>query len=342
MKDLKNGGTNTLKRSWKNFDRERCLEKFKRVDWSGVLEENDIDVANANLEEIIVKIVESEAPMSVIQSQTKYNNWISADTKTEMSARDTARETAKVTDSDRDWAEYRQRRNLCTSLQHKDRANYYKSLYSKLEETHDSRTIHSTTRRLLGTVTGGAPSSFLVKGKVVRKQDDMAEVLSSYYCNKVTEIKNTLPCVNFDPLIILKRAFDRWHPPGGRKVFHMREATLKEVSEIINGLKNSRAFGIDMIDAATMKMAGPVIAPAIRHVINLSIRSCRFPQRWKLAHVIPLLKALDSDKTSPSSYRPVAQLPIVSKLTERIIQRQLLTFLEDNFMLARNQHAYRD
>ena len=43
-----------------------------------------------------------------------------------MVARDEARDTAKITDLDRDWVTYRVKRNLCMYLQKKYKANYYK------------------------------------------------------------------------------------------------------------------------------------------------------------------------------------------------------------------------
>ena len=38
----------------------------------------------------------------------------------------------------------------------------------------------------------------------------------------------------------------------------------------------------------------------------------------------------------------LSELPLASKLAERVLQRQLLKYLEDNRQLNRNQHAYRD
>ena len=48
------------------------------------------------------------------------------------------------------------------------------------------------------------------------------------------------------------------------------------------------------------------------------------------------------DPTNPGSYRPVSQLPVIAKLAERTVQRQLLRYLESNKMISPNHHAYRD
>ena len=61
--------------------------------------------------------------------------------------------------------------------------------------------------------------------------------------------------------------------------------TEREVGLMIRKLKNSHAFGIDQIDAATIKMAAGVLIPSIVHVINLSLGTGKFPARWKLARI---------------------------------------------------------
>ena len=98
----------------------------------------------------------------------------------------------------------------------------------------------------------------------------------------------------------------------------------------------------DKIDAKTLKIACPVIAPVIAHAINLSLGTSYFPPKWKLVRIIPILKSKGLDRNSPASYRPICQLPILSKLAERVVQRQLLSYLEESAQLHENHHAYRN
>ena len=75
--------------------------------------------------------------------------------------------------------------------------------------------------------------------------------------------------------------------------------------------------------------------------MNLSIRTNTFPKPWKNAKVAPLYKGKDSNRTSPKSYRPVAILPIASKVLERVIHNQILEHMEKNQFWHPNHHAYR-
>ena len=147
--------------------------------------------------------------------------------------------------------------------------------------------------------------------------------------------------MNSDPLRILRRQFDRWIPVGGTPKFKLKMATEREIAGYIKDLKNSQAYGIDKMDAVTVKLGAQFLVPVITHVINLSLESEIFPSRWKLARVLPLLKGRESDPLNPASFRPASQLPVVAKLAERTVQRQLLKYLEESELLSPNHHAYR-
>ena len=133
---------------------------------------------------------------------------------------------------------------------------------------------------------------------------------------------------------------DGFHLAGCHK-FSLKQTNTKEVLEMINNLKNSHSFGRDQIDASSLKLEAQTLVPIIAHILNLSLWKSHFPQKCKLARIVPLLKSRNSDVNKPSSFRPVAQLPLISKLGERTVQVQILKYLESSGQLAKNHHAYR-
>ena len=102
-------------------------------------------------------------------------------------------------------------------------------------------------------------------------------------------------------------------------LFTLQPVELAQVKKIIKGLKNSTATGVDYIDTNTVKLGCEILAPALMHVINLSITTSTFPDAWKWHKVIPLLKSSECDKLLPKSYRPVALLPVLSKILEKVV-----------------------
>ena len=71
------------------------------------------------------------------------------------------------------------------------------------------------------------------------------------------------------------------------------------------------------------------------------MKSSKFADNWKVAKVIPLYKGKGTSRTSPGSYRPISILPTISKIIEKVVQVQILNFLETTKQLNHNHHAYR-
>ena len=207
-------------------------------------------------------------------------------------------------------------------------------MFEKIENEKDSK-------KLLHWTSSNPPNRFLLDGKLVTKQKVVANAQSKFYKNKVENIKHTLPRVNQDPLYELKLALENWKPVSEVPTFQLKSVSEADVFKMIKSLKNSGAYGHNGIDATFIKFCAKTLTKPVTHVINLSLGTGIFPTRWKISRIIPLLKSSDLDKLSPSSYRPVSQLSVISKLTEKALQGQLLNFLENTHQLSTSHHAYR-
>ena len=59
----------------------------------------------------------------------------------------------------------------------------------------------------------------------------------------------------------------------------------------------------------------------------------------KLANIIPIYKA--KDKKDISNYRPISLLPVVSKILEKVVHKNVYTFLEKNNVVYASQYGFR-
>lgn len=106
-----------------------------------------------------------------------------------------------------------------------------------------------------------------------------------------------------------------------------------DVHELKNcawALSPNRAPGMDSITAKMVRVLWPAIAPRLMKIINESLRTAQFPSSWKAAQVIPILKGQDRDTALPKSYRPVSLLPVMGKITEKVINNRLKTQISPN------------
>ena len=158
--------------------------------------------------------------------------------------------------------------------------------------------------------------------------------MNSFFIDKVRTLRESIPATETDPLQVLRGTFqDR------ECLFTFRAVSPNEVLKVLKKLKNSKATGIDNIETAVIKLVANEILAPLTHIINLSIENSTFPKLWKQAKVIPLLKK--GDPLSPRNYRPVALLPIFSKVLERIIYDQLVEYLDSNSIIHPNHHGSR-
>ncbi len=76
-------------------------------------------------------------------------------------------------------------------------------------------------------------------------------------------------------------------------------------------------------------------------VVNSSLLSGTFPNSMKTAVVKPLLKKYNLDKTILSNYRPISNLPFISKIIENIVFNLLKNYLNSNGYLDNFQSGFR-
>ena len=74
-------------------------------------------------------------------------------------------------------------------------------------------------------------------------------------------------------------------------------------------------------------------------IINTCLNSADFPDPWKHSLVHPIFKS--GDPTQVSNYRPISIVPIMAKIVERVVQRQLFTYMTNNHLLSSSQHGFR-
>ena len=104
-------------------------------------------------------------------------------------------------------------------------------------------------------------------------------------------------------------------PPSNIPPFSFTPVTDAQVLSVINSTYTN-STGPDHIFKSMLKIASPTILPHLTALINSSFFGCTFPFSWKNSHIGPLLKTITS--ISPSHTRPIALLPEMAKIQERL------------------------
>ena len=111
-----------------------------------------------------------------------------------------------------------------------------------------------------------------------------------------------------------------------------------EVFDLLATLDVSKSTGPDGISARMLKFTATSITPSVTKLFNQSIIQARVPSLWKKSVIVPVPKT--SDVTTPTNYRPISLLPIISKLLERHIYLLILHHLQANDILTTSQWGF--
>ena len=322
------------KRIFKNFDDVKFREKLAGSDLEEVLSCTDANEAAELLVDKLIMVLDEMAPVKTIQTRSNYAPWLSEDTKSLKTERNAAQEKASLSDPPEDWRLYRSLRNQVTARSRTDRNKWEKKKLDDKENT--STEVWRTVKGWLGWGGGGTPTQLFSGGKMVNSPAGLSSTMNKFFLDKIRQLRASVPAVLTDPLAKMREAMS-----SRRCSFQLEKVSEDDVSKVIKSLKNSSATGVDYIDTRTVKLAADILSPALTHIINLSIETNTFPEIWKFAKIIPLLKSSSADPLLPKSYRPIALLPILSKVLEKMVFSQLVTYLEQNNLIHPNLHGSR-
>ena len=331
-KSIRNSPKYIRKRCYKNFNSEIFVQSVQQLNWLDVYLCEDVDEAVHLLSNNLKNVLDQLAPMRTIQVRTKYNPFITKDTLEMMKNRDHLLKIASETKSQTDWKNYKLLRNKVNNrLKYEEN----KGRRDAMEECGDnSAKVWKKVKCILNWNSSGSPSQLFYKGAIRTKSQDIADCQNEYFIDKVAKIINEMPNPVSDPLCKLKSLMAK-----RTCSFDLAPVYPDRVDKIICSLNNSTSFGMDEIDTSTIKLVKNEILPVITHIVNLSISTGRFPSAWKKAKVVPLYKK--DDPLNPKNYRPVAIVPILSKILERVIFNQMIEYLTSNGILHPNHHAFR-
>ena len=83
------------------------------------------------------------------------------------------------------------------------------------------------------------------------------------------------------------------------------------------------------------------IIPVLTPIVNMSLRTGVMPSHLKRAHLRPIIKKPGLDKDILKNYRPVSNLPYLSKTIERVVAARLSAHMSECKLCVSNQSAYK-
>ncbi len=103
-------------------------------------------------------------------------------------------------------------------------------------------------------------------------------------------------------------------------------------------LASKTSFGFDGLSSKLLKSINDTLIKPITVIINQMLNTVIFPDKLKIAKIIPLFKK--DDENLFTNYRPISLLPTISKVFDTVIFTQLHQFCRDNKLLFNGQYGF--
>ena len=338
-----------LVRVRKEYSKEKLLHLLDTADWSlpdttssnkeekAIKLEEAVEKITKNFKEVLDKI----APMKMVNNKHKKDDW------------------KKDEDLQNQW---KKERELWDDFS-KDKTNLLKKhkwescnketkrlIQSKKSQYLDNKIVSScneskalwrTMKEILNWTEEGPPTELRnEKGKVETNMEKVAEIFHSRLEDKVNTIASDMEefCEEKEEEEHeLDRIFKSVRPVSER--FKFKEVELETVEKIMNELERKTSCGDDGVSYLDLVDGSFYSVPFIHFISNMIIQTNHWPRTWKNSIIKPLYKGSD-DKWDAASYRPVALTPAISRIVEKILNKQMLDFLEEEDLIPQQCHGF--
>lgn len=124
-----------------------------------------------------------------------------------------------------------------------------------------------------------------------------------------------------------------------RSSINLKPTTTSELESICDMFASKKVPGYDSIPMHVIKYSFHLISAPLADIINLSLLKGIFPDKLKIAKIIPIFKA--EDPNFFVNYRPISLLSNNSKFFEKVMYNRLVEFAEKHDILYRCQFGFR-
>jgi len=210
---------------------------------------------------------------------------------------------------------------------------YYEKQFKRFES--DIKQTWLTIKEIIGKTKDKrtTPNFFNINNTNVTDDYDISKEFNNFFANVGPELASKIP-------VIPNKTFRSYLNDSHTTHFKFKNINEHEISKIIDGLPSKTSRGFDEISTKLMKYLKTEISKPLTVIINQSFQTGLFPQKLKIAKIIPIYKK--DDETLLNNYRPISLLPSFSKVFEKAIFNQVHDYFKSNHLYYNSQYGFRE
>ena len=235
---------------------------------------------------------------------------------------------------------FKSQRNFTKRLLRRETKKYWANL--DLKKYTDNKMFWDTVKPLLSQSGSIKQNITLVENdNIITEDNEIAETFNKFFVDAVSSlgITENKALLNLDTRENdrVRKAIKKFaNHPSIRDIkrnvpinteFTFSKVTGAEMLEEINKIDSNKSGKSTDIPVKKLIEVGDLVAETIAQIWNIEIiEHKKFAVELKLADITPLHKKLEN--ILKENYRPVSLLPVVSKIFERIMLKQMKPFIE--------------
>ena len=326
-------------RDYKKFNENSFLRDLADLDWNHLLNnQSTLDEKYDTFLQSLLHVCNTHAPNKSFNSQSqakhqKRKAWITTEVLDLIKRKNYLyRRTLNSPLNMKLINKYKKIRNNLTTALRLSKSKYFEE---KLKAASNAKHLWNIVNQELGKSTVTSPVPKLIiddRNQVLEDEKGIADHFNSYFVNVGPNLAKAFGNTFQEEKILL-------HSNLSIPEFQFKKVDSTKVKAYLQDLNIKKATGLDNIPAKLLKLACSSICNPLTKLINESLESGQIPKALKIAKVKPLFKK-GSVKLC-SNYRPISILPVISKILEKIVNTQIMQYLESNNLIHENQFGFR-
>ena len=175
--------------------------------------------------------------------------------------------------------------------------------------------------------------AIILNGKQLKDPQSIAESFNNFFVN-------IGPSLTKNARHIPEKTFQVYLNKTILTSFDFQLIDESNFDKVMQSLHTKTSSGHDGISVKLLKYLAPGLRQPLTFIINQSLLTGIFPEKLKIAKVLPLFKK--NDCMIMDNYRPISLLPAISKVFEKVVYNQLYTYYTSNNLLYKGQYGFRE
>lgn len=222
-----------------------------------------------------------------------------------------------------DYREFSFLRATYTKLTSESRKLFFDTIESSLHNNIKSFWTYISSLKS----SDGYPAAMSFEGRKSSDAQEICNMFSEFFKStfEPSSIKDTN---NIDQLELVQ--------DSGLAHIHTIKLTEREVQSSLKSLDINKGAGHDGIPAFFIRSAASSLCVPLTIIFNKCLSEGVFPDRWKLAYIIPVHKG--GSRQRVENYRPISILSAIPKLLERLVNNNIYPQLASQ--IIDQQHGF--